>query len=212
MITIDLGKYAGVKTGIEFTVFKEGKAIKHPKTGEVLDVERTHLGRVVVVDVRDKIAKAQILDESFAGAIQFGHQVKSVSPLPAAAMGTSPMGVEQGSPSPAQTAPAADGTSVQEVVALLRSPTPRQKTRGARLIVRYYPQNTELLAVVEDELLKGYKKKTRDRRYVEAMGWLCNALGRSGHPQYKDTLKEVSKNAKHRRIRGYAGKNFKRLR
>ena len=213
MITIDLGKYAGVKTGIEFTVFKEGKAIKHPKTGEVLDVERINMGRVVIVDVRDKIAKAQILDETFAGAIQFGQRVKSDSrlPSPAAAEGYPP---EAGGPVPrtGSSAPTAGGISVQQIVTLLRSPIPVQKTKGARLVVRFYPKDGQLLSVVEDELLKGYKAKTRDRRYVEAMGWLCNALGRSGQAQYKDTLREVAKNAKNRRIRGYAKKNAKRLR
>ena len=213
MITIDLGKYSGVKTGIEFTVFKEGKAIKHPKTGEVLDVERTNLGRVVIVDVRDKIAKAQILDESFTGAIQFGQRVKSVSPLASsvAAAGAPPYAVGAAPPG-GGSAPVSHGVSVQQIVTLLRSPAPRQKTKGARLVVRFYPKNPELLVVVEDELLKGYKAKTRDRRYVEAMGWLCNALGRSGQAQYKDTLEEVAKNAKNRRIRGYAKKNAKRLR
>ena len=213
MITIDLGKYAGVKTGIEFSVFQEGKAIKHPKTGEVLDVERTTLGRVVIVDVRDKIAKAQILDESFAGAIQFGQRVKSVSPLPSAVatQGYAP-GAGEATPQTRQATPTRGPVSAQQIVILLRSPTPVEKTKGARLVVRFYKQNTQLLAVVEDELLKGYKVKTRDRRYVEAMGWLCNALGRSGQVQYKDTLKEVAKNAKNRRIRGYAKKNAKRLR
>ena len=213
MITIDLGKYSGVKTGIEFTVFKEGKAIKHPKTGEVLDVERTNLGRAVIVDVRDKIAKAQILDESFAGAIQFGQRVKSVSPLPsAAATGGNPSGAVQAPPQAGRdTAPVA-GISIQQIVTLLRSPVPMQKTQGARLVVRYYPENAELLAVVEDELLKGYKAETQDKRHVEAMGWMCNALGRSGQSQYKDTLKEVAQNAKNRRIRGYAKKNAKRIR
>ncbi|KPJ74642.1 MAG: hypothetical protein AMJ54_16840 [Deltaproteobacteria bacterium SG8_13] len=179
----------------------------------MLDVERTTLGRVVIVDVRDKIAKAQILDETFTGAIQFGQRVKSVSPLPSPATThlTAPGVAETGS-QPDRNAPAGVGISVQEVVTLLRSPIPVQKTKGARLVVRFYPKHAQLLAVVEDELLKGYKAKTGDKRYVEAMGWLCNALGRSGQAQYKDTLEEVAKNAKHRKIRGYAGKNFKRLR
>jgi TolB-like protein len=213
IITIDLGKYSGVKTGLEFQVFKEGKVIKHPKTGEVLDVERTNLGRAVTVDVRDKIAKAQILEESFTGAIQFGQRVKSVSPLPAPGSAAGlPSGATETPRPPDRSAADVGGVSVQQIVTLLRSPVPTQKVKGARLVVRYYPKNTQLLAVVEDELLKGYKAKTRDRHYVQAMGWLCNALGRSGQTQYKDTLEEVAKNAENRKVRGYAGKNFKRLR
>ena len=47
--------------------------------------------------------------------------------------------------------------------------------------------------------------------YIDAMAWLCNALGRSGQVQYKETLREVSKNAGHRKIRSYAKKNYKLL-
>jgi hypothetical protein len=38
-VIIDLGLDAGLSPGTEFIVYREGEIIKHPKTGEVLDVE-----------------------------------------------------------------------------------------------------------------------------------------------------------------------------
>ena len=211
MIAIDLGKYAGVKTGMEFIVFKEGKVIKHPKTGEVLDVQRLNVGRVVVVNVRDKIAEAEIMDEKSPGAIQFGHRVKSVGPLIPVAKQIDSRPIPESSPQVAKPKRRRGARSVEEIAEMLRSPNLRYKSKGAQYIVKYYPKDPGLLEVAETELLKGYMKRTRDRHYIDAMAWLCNALGRSGQVQYKETLKEVSKNAGHRKIRSYAKKNYRLL-
>jgi TolB-like protein len=207
MIAIDLGIYAGVKTGMEFIVFKEGKVIKHPKTGEVLDVQRLNIGRVVVVNVRDKIAEAEIMEEQSPGAILFGHRVKSLGPLIPVAkhVGTQPIpGVVK---PPKQKGP----KSAEEITEMLRSPNPKYITQGAQYTVKHYRTDPGLLEVAKTELLKGYMKRTRNKHYNNAMAWLCNVLGRSGQVQYKDTLKEVSKNAGNRKIRSYAKKNYKLL-
>lgn len=211
MIAIDLGRYAGAKTGMEFIVFKEGKVIKHPKTGEVLDVQRLNVGKVVVVNVRDKIAEAEIMEEKSPGAIQFGHRVKSVGPLIPVARKIDLQPVRESSPEGAQPRKRRGGKSVEEIAEMLRSPNLRYKTKGAQYTVRYFPTDPGLLEVAETELLKGYMKKTRDRHYIDAMAWLCNALGRSGQVQYKETLREVYKKAGHRKIRKYAKKNYKLL-
>lgn len=207
MISIDLGKYAGVKPGMEFIVFKEGKVIKHPKTGEVLDVQRIHVGKAVIVKVRDKIAEAEIMEENSPGAIRFGHQVKSVARLMPVAKYTHP-----GKISKREAPRRRSGVkTVQEIMELLRSPSPALKEKGAKYTVKLYPKNPELLQVAKEELLNGYKEKTRDRRHASAMAWMCNVLGRSGQVQYKDTLREVSKHAGHKYIRKYANKNYKLL-
>jgi TolB-like protein len=212
MIAIDLGRSAGVKTGMEFIVYKEGKMIKHPKTGEVLDVERIQLGRVVITDVRDKIADAQILEESSTGAIAFGQRVKSVGPLAAARVQSDrqPAGPTAVKETRAKTS--ASGVSVASVMKMLQSSDFKQKTQGAKYVARYYGKDPVLLQQAEAELLAGYQTKSRDRYYAEAMSWMCNVLGRSGNSQYKETLLEVSKNAWHRKVKGYAKKNYNHLR
>ncbi len=59
-VSIDLGKRAGVKVGMQFIAYKEGKVIKHPKTGEILDVEILETGKMKITRVRENIANADI--------------------------------------------------------------------------------------------------------------------------------------------------------
>ncbi|KJS03372.1 MAG: hypothetical protein VR65_01585 [Desulfobulbaceae bacterium BRH_c16a] len=75
--TIDLGSMAGLVSGTDFVVYKEGEVIKHPKTGEVLDVEQIITGRIRITKVSKKVATGDILHEEKEG-IEYGHLVKSV--------------------------------------------------------------------------------------------------------------------------------------
>lgn len=77
-LTIDLGLRTGVKKGMRFIVYKEGQIIKHPKTGEVLDVERIETGKITIESVSQKICTAKVDEEESPGAINYGQQVKSV--------------------------------------------------------------------------------------------------------------------------------------
>lgn len=76
-VTLDLGKQIGVRPGMKFVAFKEGKIIKHPKTGEVLDVETVEIGEIEVVEVREKTSTGMILKESMSSAIEYGTMVRS---------------------------------------------------------------------------------------------------------------------------------------
>ena len=76
-VTIDLGKQIGVRPGMKFIVFKEGKIIKHPKTGEVLDVETIETGLIEVKDVKDKTAMGVIVQETTLNAVAYGSMVRS---------------------------------------------------------------------------------------------------------------------------------------
>ena len=77
-VLIDLGKRAGVKSDMQFIVFKEGNVIRHPKTGEVLDVQRIETGTIKVKCININTAEAEILSETTPGAIKYGKLVKSV--------------------------------------------------------------------------------------------------------------------------------------
>ncbi len=76
-VIIDLGLSSGLNPGTEFFIYKEGGVIKHPKTGEVLDVEQIVTGRLIVTKVSQSIAEGEIQSEE-AGGIQYGQLVKSV--------------------------------------------------------------------------------------------------------------------------------------
>ncbi len=75
--TIDIGKRAGAKTGKRFIVYKEGKVIKHPKTGEVLDVERIEIGELEIREVKEKTSTGVILREVPPHKITYGQMVRS---------------------------------------------------------------------------------------------------------------------------------------
>lgn len=55
-ITINAGSGSGITNGMKLTVFRKGKEIKDPTTGEVLDVQTERIGDLVITSVRDRIA------------------------------------------------------------------------------------------------------------------------------------------------------------
>jgi len=76
-VLIDLGRDAGLCVGMKFYVFKEGEIIKHPKTGEILDVEQIRTGRIKITRIRNNVAEAEIISEQDEG-ITYGQMVQSV--------------------------------------------------------------------------------------------------------------------------------------
>lgn len=80
-VTIDVGSIAGAKTGIKFLAYKEGKAIRHPKTGEVLDVETIATGEIEIKEAKEKTSIGVIIKESEPDAVSYGNMVRSVVAL-----------------------------------------------------------------------------------------------------------------------------------
>ncbi len=76
-VTLDLGKQMGVRPGMRFVAFKEGRVIKHPKTGEVLDVETIEIGEIEITEVRAKTASGEVNKESAPEAVTYGTMVRS---------------------------------------------------------------------------------------------------------------------------------------
>ena len=281
-IVLDLGKRTGIKLGMRFIVFKEGNIIKHPKTGEILDIEKKETGLIEVTSVLDKISKAVVVEEKEPGAIQYSQMIKSdlkwiaSSPEPEPVSTKSKKGrlyintepknarvrilnispkyvhgmnldsgsyhVEVSAPgygkktewitlkegeekttftqiekSSAQKAASAsvpktveENPQVLRMIEMLQSSDPIYKRGAAKSIYKSYRYHPEILKAVNAELLKGYNKNTNDKYYVDAMSWLCNILGDSGHAEYKDTLLEVSENAPNRKLKKYGLKNARK--
>lgn len=82
-VLIDLGASGGLHPGMEFIVFKEGEAIKHPKTGEVLDVEQIRTGKIKIVEIGANTATAEILEVEPNQEIRYGQLVQSIRKLDA---------------------------------------------------------------------------------------------------------------------------------
>jgi len=210
-VTIDLGRLAGVKESMEFSVYKEGKIIKHPKTGAIIDVQRIETGKIVVTNVREKISEGKILQEESPGSISYGQLVSSVvgNLQPVQKELPPDTALEKALSSPTKTSPKGDNRS--DVVGMLKSSRMTDKEAAAKIVAKLYANDQAILDIVNDELLKGYNSSSGDRDFIEAMAWLCNALGASGQARYLSTLEKVSHEAPNKKLQKYALKNLRRL-
>jgi len=57
-LTIDAGKKDGVQPGLELEIYREGREIKHPRTGEVLGRAEEPLGRIRVSEAQEAFSLA----------------------------------------------------------------------------------------------------------------------------------------------------------
>jgi hypothetical protein len=64
-VTLSIGKRDGIQPGLELTLFRQGRELRHPKTGEVLGRTETAVGRVRV---------AQVFEAYSTGAAMAGAQ------------------------------------------------------------------------------------------------------------------------------------------
>lgn len=216
ILTLDLGNTSGVKPGMRFSVFKEGAVIKHPKTGEVLDIERTQTALVEIVTVRDKISMAKVISQNDKEEIEYGQLVTSIAP---------PAGIEKGSsgrggitvsapPSnrqPVIEMPVAGTTSSTRpnagLMARIASDVSATKVRAIKEVWSKKRSEPEIMALLADELQKGYQIKQRDKYHVDGMSWCCTILGARGDTKYADLLSTVSQNAPSDKLRAYAQKS-----
>jgi hypothetical protein len=53
--------------------------------------------------------------------------------------------------------------------------------------------------------------ESTDRDHIDAMSWLCKALGSSGMGKYRSTLSTVANNAPHKKLKGHAEKSLNEL-
>jgi hypothetical protein len=88
-----------------------------------------------------------------------------------------------------------------------------QLTRGGPVSIRegaqniYHTSNTEqeVLDVAAEVLAQKYRTAT-DRGWIDAMAWICRALGASGNGRYKAVVAQAAKDGPHRSIKGHCGK------
>jgi len=62
VILTDFGKQDNVFTGLNFTIFKQGKKIVHPITGEVVAETKEKVGSGIIKDVYEKYSTARLLE------------------------------------------------------------------------------------------------------------------------------------------------------
>ena len=210
-VTIDLGRLAGVKEEMEFSVYKEGKIIKHPKTGAIIDVQRIETGKIKITAVRDKIAEGTVLHEESPGSMSYGQLVSSVVGI------LQPVKKEPTVDTALEDALSPKGSSDKvtyssgDVINMLKSSNLKDKAAAAKAVARQYAKDQTILDIVNEELLKGFNSPSNSKDYGETMAWLCNALGASGQAKYAPTLEKVSQEASDKKLRKYAQKNLRNL-
>ncbi len=72
--------------------------------------------------------------------------------------------------------------------------------------------NTEVLDITAETLLERYPRAGEDRDAVDAVAWMCRALGASGNSRYRPVLEKVENDKEvHRKARGHCEKAAKSL-
>jgi hypothetical protein len=59
-LTLSAGRKDGVRLGLELALFREGREIKHPKTGQVLGKAEVSLGRVTVTNLEEQFSQGTV--------------------------------------------------------------------------------------------------------------------------------------------------------
>ncbi len=74
---------------------------------------------------------------------------------------------------------------------------------------RYYSSDY-LTGLAEQALLEKYSNNPT-KLQIDAMAWLCKALGRTGDPRFSETLRTVAQDAPHQKLRRHAEKSLEQL-
>lgn len=59
-VTLGAGRKDGLRPGLEMALFREGREIKHPKTGQILGKSEENLGRVTVTSVQEQFSQGTV--------------------------------------------------------------------------------------------------------------------------------------------------------
>ncbi len=71
-LILDVGRNGGLKKGMKCHVYREGKEIKHPITGEILGKETNILGELLCTEVFNKYSVSRILNKEIGSVISLG--------------------------------------------------------------------------------------------------------------------------------------------
>lgn len=64
LVYVNAGENAGIKDGMEFTVYRQGESLIDPETGIELGAEKKKIGDISIVSVEPKFSKAKILNSN----------------------------------------------------------------------------------------------------------------------------------------------------
>jgi TolB-like protein len=74
-IVLDVGSAKGMRKGMKMVVYKEGDAITHPVTGEILGKQVTKMGELLLTEVQAKMSDAQVVEKEPGQTFTVGNKV-----------------------------------------------------------------------------------------------------------------------------------------
>lgn len=64
LVYVNAGKNAGIKDGMNFSVYRQGESLVDPETGIDLGSEKTKIADIAIVDVQPKFSKAKVVSSN----------------------------------------------------------------------------------------------------------------------------------------------------
>lgn len=98
----------------------------------------------------------------------------------------------------------------KQYVKQIKSQNPLAQRDAAKRIIRAQMFGPDVMDVVEEYLLKGFKIRGNNRDHVDAMAWMVKALGATGDSKYRPTLEKIQAEG-NRKLRGYAKKSLAQM-
>ena len=99
----------------------------------------------------------------------------------------------------------------KRVLNMLRSSDSFLVMFGAKRVWFHHPTDSEFVRVASERLMETYNRPNPTVRDVDAIGWLCNVLGKASNPEYKPLLEKIIKESKNSRIVHYAKMNLHKI-
>lgn len=103
------------------------------------------------------------------------------------------------------------GSPAARYIAMLKSGNGHQVRKAAKILIRKYPDNPQVLNAAEQVLLAEYRSHAENRVYIDGLAYLCKMLGGSGEKRFAPTLEKVAREAPNRKLRRYAASSLKYL-
>lgn len=92
-----------------------------------------------------------------------------------------------------------------KAIAMVRSGDPSLMKNGAKTSIHNSFSGSEVTDAIKEELLKALDSPSASsRNMVDAMAWMCKALGASGNSKYRDTLTTVLDKTRDRNLKRHA--------
>ena len=190
-IVLSSGRYkidvsaAGYKSHVEWITLTEGEK---------------RVMQVALVSTQPKVVTPEPAPEPTPTPAPVVTQAAVTAPVPAPVVKTPDLKV-----------PGNLSAEEKRVAKLLQSDSAVDLRSGAKSVYYRHLDNKYLTDLAAQVLLEEYNQQMRDRNHVDAMAWLCKALGKTGNSSYRAALETVAETGKSRKIRGYASKNLRYL-